>query len=278
MFDNSIMDYSVSDVPELTSAVLETYYEELEQYWETGEQLADVNGNPYSRTYTILEFIPDEEVEVIKILLPQKREEYDDFDFYYIVKTHTYETIYSSSIGNVSPGEEFLRWNKTKSKLRNESIWTHKKAKTLTYSKPGGFYYQGQRLLVNTGKYIAASIKSTIGIEVNFFNQDEETRIPIKNLTDFFLSGNLIEIVVASSNSITPFNLEITFYGKRKWSALLPGEQISEDILIHPNNLAIKDRLKPPGMSSLPDNFWNSKEYPLKFKRDLTSGNEAKWV
>ena len=39
---------------------------------------------------------------------------------------------------------------------------------------------------------------------------------------------------------------------------MVPLNDESEQTLIHPIDTSISSRLKPPGLSNMPDNFWNS--------------------
>lgn len=263
------------DIPELTTASIEQYIPELETNWEIGQQLATLDRVPYSRTYRQLS-LPNNPYSISLINLGAISPEYES-NIYYLVTQNFQEISYSS---NQTKGEDsWLRWKKVTTNYRQELTYLHKSIGTLNWQQsvdvsliPIPITSPYTLPLVKAGKALGMSFIITPvnqQVEVRFKSSISDPGI-LQTFTlnnsfgiyaissNFLLTHPLIEFTLINASNITPVNLNITFYGEYKWRVMVPLNDESEQTLIHPIDTDIITRLKPPGLSNMPDHFWNS--------------------
>lgn len=283
--NNPVDNLKINQPPELTTAVINQYYPQLNQNWEASSQQCTVDGVPYSRTYSVLSF-PYTETRLTKIDLGSYDPEYGA-DFYYLVINYFLETLYSSSI-NQTVEVPFSKWNKIETKFRQEATYFHKKISELIWERPTIglaessqyiFLEEDYTLTINVGKALSTVISSISPIEVRLKNSVEEEG-EIVNSNFILLTKPILEIKLKNITSISHSLITINFYGEYQWSSQVPVVLGDEDelMLLHPYQTEYTTRLTPPGLPNLPSNFWNSNLNNIAIV-DLTSrtGN-AQWI
>jgi hypothetical protein len=270
------------EVPELTSASIEQYISQLETNWEIGHQLATLDGIPYSRIYRQLSF-PNNPYNFSVVDLGVASPEYES-NIYYLVSQNFQEISYSS---NQTKGDDsWLRWKKVVTNYRQEITYLHKSIGTLNWQQPVDV---NSIPIPIVSPYKLPLIKSgkALGMSFNVSPQNQQVEVRLKStvvdpgiLQTFTLNSAfgiyaisslmlltqpLIEITLLNVSNVTPVNITFTFYGEYKWRVMIPlnEDESQEQTLIHPIDTAISSRLKPPGLSNMPDNFWNSNSSPV---------------
>lgn len=263
------------EVPDLTSASIEQYIPELDTNWEIGQQLATLDNIPYSRIYKQLS-LPNNPYSLSLVDLGAVSPEYES-NIYYLVTQNFQEISYSS---NKTDGEDsWLRWKKVTTNYRQEITYLHKSLSTLHWQQPLDINSLPIPIsnsytipLINAGK--------ALGMSFTIAPADQQVEVKFKSsVTDvgtnqvftlssvfgvyansslFLLTQPYIEFKLINSANTSPVNLAVTFYGQYKWRTMVPLNDENEQTLIHPIDSPISTRLKPPGLSNLPDNFWNS--------------------
>ena len=72
------------------------------------------------------------------------------------------------------------------------------------------------------------------------------------------MSRPYLEIIFSNPTISSPTKVTVTTYGKELWRSFSPAFIGSDtEILVHPDNTALSNRLRPPNVS-VNDNFWNN--------------------
>ncbi len=181
------------EMPETTTAIIQQYAPQFGELWDIGTQMATTDGKPYSRSYSLLSF-PDNTSSIDVIQLGYYAEDYEG-TFYYLVANHFLEDSYNSSIDlSGDDSKDFLRWQKTTTKYRQEVTFAHQPLSTLHWDRPstafqigpgGESIFQYQDLpstytlpLVSAGYALAATVAVTPGnsrVEVRLKSSPTDT-------------------------------------------------------------------------------------------------------
>ncbi|MBD2201569.1 hypothetical protein H6G33_09440 [Calothrix sp. FACHB-1219] len=259
-------DIKEVNIPEILSASISKYYSEIDTTWDYGTQLTTLDRNPYSRTYNVLSF-PNVDSTLDIIQLGTYLEEYEG-TFYYQVSNYFLESIYSSFVvGN--PNQDFLRWKKTTSRIRQEIVYAHKNIGNVEWSRP--LLSQPNVLpviyspltnpytlpIIDVGKALGAVVTCQYPIEIRLKNTVNEEGTLV-DPTFILLTSRYLEIRLIDVTDTSHTSVRVDFFGEYKWRSFVPMNTESEENLIHPSNTLLSNRLKPPGLPNLLDNFWNS--------------------
>ena len=312
------------EIPNLSTAVLHKYYPEIKNDWTLGTQAVTKEGRIYSRTFQDLEFF-NSPVSFIEVPLGK----YDPFyesDRYYALSNEFKEYTYTSSISQTNEAEDFLRWQKFCSLIRQEIRYSPKKIQTVNwfrvapdengnypdfskdkilYGEEVYFLVSSPQINTNLSKYtlipkldlnapttitIDSGVAIKAKIKVNdktkiickLKSRDRQKEIEVKNLNNIVLTLPLIEITILelteyikptilsnnnfinrSYNSATVQELkpDITFefFGEEKLRTFIPSFDEDEPIITrHSVDTNLEERLKPPELPNVADNFWNT--------------------
>lgn len=268
--NNPLDNLNINLPPETTIATLTQYYPQINQAWESATQLVDTEGTIVSRDFSVLSF-PPSETKLIKVGLP----EYDpdwEANFYYLLITYFTETFYSSNY-QATVSLPFNEWLKEITVLKHESYYKHKQVNQLVYTRPvtledvldnGLMEYlpleENFTLTLNVGNALGAIITSASNIEVRLKDtvNDEGT---VVNPTFILLTKPYLTITFKDITPTSHTRVTTTLYGEYRYSVPVPKSSMpttEEFTLVHPYNTSYQDRLKPPGLSNLADNFWNT--------------------
>lgn len=288
--NNPFDDYEFTLQSEVTTATLSQYYEELEQEWEIGTQEVSLDGTIVSREYSLLSFPNNPNSKLIKVPLGAFDQEWQA-DFYYVVSNYFTETSYSSDA--LSTEElPFLEWQKRTTDFRLDSLYRHRLISVLNYFDNDA----GNRVAtINVGKALGAVINYTVyqddnGQDINSLtiklkeslNDPGTTPLieqgPTADSITILLNKPLLEL---SFRDFIPNGFEVEFYGEYAYKSFAPSFLSTEDnavTLTHPITASYQERLKPPGLPGLPDNFWNTgyNNLPTYFAANRT--NSPQWI
>lgn len=288
IINNPLDNLKVTLPPDTTTATLTQYYSEINQAWEVATQLVDTKGVIVRRNYSVLSF-PPAETKLIKIGLP----EYDpdwEANFYYLLISYFTETFYSSNYQTTAK-LPFNEWTKEVTVLKHENHYKHKQIGQLTYTRPivslpevlpieYAFIAENFTLTLNVGKALGAVITSISPIEVRLKDTIEEEGI----LTDpafILLTKPYIAITFKNITDTSHLTITTTFYGEYYYSFPVPKSSLpttEEFTLVHPYNTPYEDRLKPPGLPNLPDNFWNTNYGAIPNIEFTNRGGSPGWI
>lgn len=294
IINNPLDNLKITLPPDTTTATLTQYYSKINQTWEVGTQLVDTEGIIVSRDFAVLSF-PPTETKLIKVGLPEYDPDWES-DFYYLLITYFTETFYSSNYQSTID-LPFNEWLKEVNVLKHEKYYKHKQIGQLVYNRPiislpevsppvesSLIQYapieENFTLTFNVGNALGAIITSISDIEVRLKDTLEEAGTLV-NPAFILLTKPYISITFKNITPTSHLNITITFYGQYHYSVPVPKSSMptaEEFTLIHPYNTSYEDRLKPPGLPNLPDNFWNT-NYGNIPNTDFTNRNSAPaWI
>lgn len=261
------------EIPDLNSASIEEYYPYINSNWALGTQAVTKEGQIFSRTFNQLEFL-NTNYSFNRVDLPA----YDDFyegTHYYLLANDFCEDIYTSSISQEDPAEDFLRWQHYSTFIRQQVHYSPKKVKQLTWNKPVLNAVPPTSVKINGGYGVKANITilpATANVVVKLKSEDGLEEIVVEDINDITLTLPIIEVTMAHlpGTDVDPDNppplrtltttlMVFNFYGEVKLQTFVPSFSRTEpEILTHPIKATLAERLKPPGLPNLRDNFWNS--------------------
>lgn len=264
--NNPLENFQLNLPEETTSATLTQFIPEWGDSWEVGVQQVDINGNIVSRYYSLLSF-PYNEAKLVKIDLGSY-DPYWEANFYYQIISYFQETNYSSHYKYILP---FNEWTRQITKFRQEVLYKHKITNTLTWTRPTislpdeiPVEYQpleeNYNLLINVGQSLGATIQITDPVEVRLKSTSSEPG-ELVNKDFILLTKPYLEITFKDITLTSHIELTVNFYGEYAYRTYVPAEFFSQEepvTLIHRFNTPYQERLKPPGLPNLPDNFWNT--------------------
>ncbi len=297
--DKNIFDeFPISpEFPDLTTATLETYIPEIKDKWELASQSATLEGVPYSRTYSLLSFPPSviEPTLIDKVELPYYDEEFEGTSYFRLSNSFLEDT-YSAS----TPDQAFYRWQKTTTKWRQELIYLNKPSSLINWVRPSiqvprlppsTLPPQLQYLSIATDPFVLPPIRNGGALEASItvtpsnspidvsLTDDDGNEIKLENFQNILLTLPYLNIRLkgiknpsgtpapgtVNNVGVTHTSITIQFYGEFSRRVYIPGSVENEQILLHADGTNLADRLKPPGLSSLPDNFWNTNAQPVTY-------------
>lgn len=286
-FDN--LDFSI---PELTSASIEQYIPQLQTNWEIGQQLATLEGIPYSRIYRQLS-LGSNPYSISLVNLGAYSPEYEG-SFYYLVSQKFQEISYSSS--QTTGEDSWLRWRKVTTNFRQEITYLHKSIGSLNWIQPS----VGQILTPISSPYtLSVDAGKALSVVFSISPANESFEIRLKNTanatgtlatytsstaggtltsSNILLTEPIIEIKLINPNNVVPIEISLTFYGQYAWRAMVPLDDESEQVLLHSIDIPISSRMKPPGLSGMPDYFWNSTPGSELKNFDQRQSNNPVWI
>ncbi len=286
--NNPLDNIKLNLPPETTTATLTQYYSQINQAWEVATQLVDTTGTIVSRDFSVLSF-PPAETKLIKVGLP----EYDpdwEANFYYLLISYFTETFYSSNYKS-TVNLPFNEWLKEVTVRKHESYYKHKQIGQLVYTRPLTSLPQvlpvtyapiveDFTLTINVGNALGAIITSLSNIEVRVKDTIEEEGTLVDPafilLTKPYITITFKDITLTSHSTVTT-----TFYGEYYYSFPVPKSSVptsDEFTLVHPYNTPYQERLMPPGLSNLPDNFWNTNYGAVPVLDFTNRGSSPAWV
>lgn len=276
MVANSIPDIGI--IPDnYTVATTEIVVPEIQSTWTTGIQTVTTKDDVdsiMSRQFSIPTF-PNDDKHLERIDLGAYSKKYDN-SFYYKVSSKFSEEKYMSWASLTNPEEDFLRWTHNTITYRLEKIYLHKEVKTITWVRPNVvipedenypeeiYYYElsDEFLLpdIDAGEQVAAEVTCEDSIEVSNFTTLED----ITEVTGtFLLHKRYIRVKLINPSPTSHLRVNITFYGEYAWNSQLPIKNVKDTRnLVHPISTLYFDRLKPPGVTEVSENFWNTTQAP----------------
>jgi hypothetical protein len=264
--NNPLENFQLNLPEETTTATLTQFYEQWSDSWEIATQQVDTNGTIVSRNYSLLSF-PYNEAKLVKIELGSYDPQWEA-NFYYTIISYFKETSYSSHYKYTLP---FNEWKKQETKFRQEALYKHKLTNTLTWTRPTislpdvlPIEYQSLEedytLLINVGQALGATIQIADLVEVRLKSTDSDIG-ELVNKDFVLLTKPYLEITFKDITLTSHTELTVNFYGEYAYRTYVPANLFNQEeqlTLIHPFNTSYQDRLKPPGLANLPDNFWNT--------------------
>lgn len=272
---------------ETTLATLNQYYSQINQTWEAGSQTVDNEGVILTRDYKILSFPPSES-KLLKVDLPAYDPDWEA-SFYYFIISYFTETSYSSHYKSTVK-LPFNEWKKKDTIFRNESYYKHKQVGQLVYNRPitsepevtppvYAILPVNYKLTINVGTALGAVISSISPIEVRVKDTTEDVGTVV-NPSFILLTKPYIDIIFKQITTTSHVVITTTFYGEYTYSSAIPKSQFDnqeEFTLVHPYNTSYQSRLKPPGLSTLPDNFWNTNYGTIPSLNLVNRGSAPAW-
>jgi len=264
--NNPLDNFQLNLPEETTTATLTQFYEQWGDSWEIATQQVDTNGNIVSRNYSLLSF-PYNEAKLVKIELGAYDPQWEA-DFYYTIISYFQETSYSSHYKYTLP---FNEWTKQETKFRQEVIYKHKITNTLTWTRPSTTDSESSlveyeplpenyTLLINVGQALGATIQVVDPVEVRLKSTDSDIG-ELVNKDFVLLTKPYLEITFKDITLNSHTELTVNFYGEYAYRTYVPANLFNQQeplTLVHPYNTPYQNRLKPPGLANLPDNFWNT--------------------
>lgn len=263
---NPLDNFQLNLPEETTTATLTQFYSEWGDSWEVASQQVDTKGTIVSRAYSLLSF-PYNEAKLVKIELGTYDPQWEA-TFYYNVISYFQETAYASHYKYALP---FNEWSKQTTKFRQEALYKHKLTNTLTWNRPSTTNSQTNlteynplpedyTLLINVGQALGAVIEIADPVEVRIKSTASDLgELVSKNFV--LLTKPYIEITFKNITLTSHTLLKVYFYGEYAYRTYEPADKFNQEeplTLIHPYNTSYQNRLKPPGLANLPDNFWNT--------------------
>ena len=284
--NNPLENFQLNLPEETTTATLTKFYEEWGDSWEIGNQQVDNNGVIVSRSYSLLSF-PYEEAKLVKIDLENYDPEWEG-TFYYSIISYFKETGYSSHYKYNLP---FNEWIKKETKFRQEAYYRHKIIEELRWERPktieiesGVIEYSylpsDYKLVINVGKGLGAEIEVTDEVEIRI-KESEFDNGEIVNKSFILLTKPYIEIKFKNIREDSHREIIIKLYGEYVYKTYVPANLFNQEeslTLVHAYNTEYKDRLKPPGLSNIPENFWNSNYKELSNIKLAERKSNAEWL
>jgi hypothetical protein len=264
--NNPLDNFQLNLPEETTTATLTQFYAQWNDNWEVASQQVDNNGTIVSRSYSLL-FFPYNEAKLVKIDL----ESYDpqwEATFYYNVISYFQETSYASHYKYTLP---FNEWIKQTTKFRQEVLYKHKLTNTFTWNRPSTTNSQTNlteytplptdyKLTINVGQALGAVIEIADPVEVRIKSTTSDVG-ELVSKSFILLTKPYIEITFKNITLTSHIILKVYFYGEYAYKTYVPANLFNQDeplTLVHPYNTPYQNRLKPPGLANLPDNFWNT--------------------
>ena len=276
MVASSIPDIGI--IPDnYTTATTEIAIPQLKSTWTTGIQTVTTRegvDSIMSRQFSIPTF-PNDDKHLERIDLGAYSKKYDN-SFYYKVSSQFSEEKYMSWASLTNPEEDFLRWTHNTITYRLEKIYLHKVVKTIIWARPNvtipadenypeevHYYDLSENFLlpdIDAGEQIAVEVTCDNPIEVfNFTTPEDITEAS----GTFLLHKRYIRIKLINPTATSHLKVSITFYGEYAWNLQLPIKNVKDTRnLVHPISTLYFDRLKPPGVTGLSENFWNTTQAP----------------
>lgn len=288
-------------IPDLNNAFIKKYYSEIKSDWDLGIQAVTSDNKIFSRIYKQLRFYNNPEIRFYEVTLGRNNEFYES-DRYWVLANNFCEDTYSSGISYIDSKEDFLRWELYSNIIRQEIHYSPKKIgeynwirqipiptlnsiNNFTFSELEENEYAASIDIKPNYKFIVDSKNAVKGkvtvednykIEINLLSRDKKEKVKVNVNQQFILIHPLVEITVIELNEfeksnpykeLFPKKIKIQWYGEEKLRTFLPSFQEKEvENLIHPISYTLEQRLKPPGLNNLPDNFWNSEKNPIIIK------------
>ena len=120
-------------VPNTSSATLRQFFPQMNMEWEVGAQLALLDGTPYTRRFSFLDFPPYGDDRLDFIPLQQYEEAYKGSAYFQLTSRFEETEYYSTA----SPTHRnFTRWERTVSYFNQEVIYSTEVLSTLTWERP----------------------------------------------------------------------------------------------------------------------------------------------
>lgn len=245
------------DISSMTIATIDRVNPIVNIGWEVGTNLAYKDGRSYSTTYIELEERPNDPILIEPTPLPPD----PDFDAISLLRLtkRFYEITYTSL-------PDYYKWMKDVHEYIQHIYYYNKVSSESDYHIPLGIDYPLE-LVIDLGNALGISIESPLA----FMIEDEDIErfsITISPYTSNTLKiiiprGLLIIDPIGSIPTPTPIlgPMKIKYYGQQevKREYIPIGDiEIEEDILVHPRELDLYDRLVPPGKAHLRAIFWNT--------------------
>lgn len=264
--NNPLDNFQLNLPEEATSATITQFIPEWGDSWEIANQQVDINGTIVSRQYSLLSF-PYNEAKLVRIELGTY-DPYWEANFYYQIISYFQETNYSSHYKYTLA---FNEWVRQSTKFRQEVLYKHKITNTLTWERPSTTNSETSltvytplpedyTLLINVGQSLGATIQITDPVEVRLKSSASEPG-ELVNKDFVLLTKPYLEITFKDITLLSHTELTVNFYGEYAYRTYVPAEFFSQEepvTLIHKFNTPYQERLKPPGLPNLPDNFWNT--------------------
>lgn len=289
--NNPLTSLKANTPPELTTATITQYYSQIDTTWDLGTQQATLQAEPYSRVYSLLTF-PYTETRLTKVDLTTYDPDYGA-TFYYLVSSYFQESSYNSNIYSTA-NNPFSQWTQIDSCYRQEITYTHTQVNQLIWNRPiiteGSTSEEGiitapiyetlatgYSLSINVGTALGTIITSVSPIQVKLKSSSSDAGT-IVDPSFILLTEPILDITLLDITSTSHIQIIVTFYGLYKWRNFLPISSADPQTLLHPIQTSLEDKLKPPGLSSLPDNFWNSDLGNQVVTDFSTRGNSPQWI
>jgi hypothetical protein len=284
--NNPLDNFELNLPPETTQATLSQYYPQLNQSWEAASQEVTTDGIIVSRTFSVLSF-PNYESKLVKVDLGIYDPEWEA-NFYYQVLSYFDEASYTS---HYRQPLSFNEWKKQTTKFRSQTLYKHKEINKLEWSRPTlslpetlpVIYSElalDYTLTINVGKALGATVSIVSPVEVRLKSSASDSG-ELVNKDFVLLTQPILEIKFKNITLTSHTQLTVSFYGEYYYLSYTPANQFEQEdelTLIHPFNTSYSNRLKPPGLPSVPDNFWNSNYSNLPSVTLANRTNPPQWM